>query len=249
MDPIKAQKVRAMKLYKKSDPFFQSLILHSLLALACSLFCSYSHSFPNSFYAIKHLLFNSLPNTWSWFVNPSCLFVVVNCIVVFLIGESRIMSRKQSLSPVDHVYDEYVARTRSLRGRPSTTVQEIKKQEKIVLMTMDDPKEDNANGIEDHTEVNEVLPLKEDSGDGHDEDFEECEGNVTENEIHDEEEEEKEILEEENEQEDDKEQEKEEEEEEAIGIPADELNKRVEDFIARVNKQRWLEARFLVGSY
>lgn len=150
------------------------------------------------------------------------------------------MSRKQSLSPVDHVYDEYVARTRSLRGRPSTTVQEIKKQEKIVLMTMDDPKEDNANGIEDHTEVNEVLPLKEDSGDGHDEDFEECEGNVTENEIHEEEEE--------DEQEEDKEQEKEEEEEEATWIPAEELNKRVEDFIARVNKQRWLEARFLVGS-
>ncbi|KAL6188247.1 hypothetical protein ACLB2K_039640 [Fragaria x ananassa] len=222
MDPIKAQKARAMKLYKKSDPFFKSLILHSLLALACSLFCSYSHSFPNSFYAINHLLFNSLPNTWSWFVNPSCLFVVVNCIVVFLIGESRIMSGKQSSSPVDHVYDEYVARIPSLRGRPSTTVQEIKKQEKIVLMTMDDPKEDNANGIEDRKEVDEVLPLKEDSSDGHDEDFDECEGNVTENEIHEEEEE--------DEQEEDKEQEKEEEEEEE---EAEELNKRVEDFIAK----------------
>ncbi|KAL6186301.1 hypothetical protein ACLB2K_042422 [Fragaria x ananassa] len=100
------------------------------------------------------------------------MFVVVNCIVVFLIGESRI-SGKQSSLPVDHVYDEYVARTQSLRGRPSTTVQEIKKQEKIVLMTMDDPKEDNANGIEDRKEVDEVLPLKEDSSDGHDEDFEE----------------------------------------------------------------------------
>lgn len=30
-------------------------------------------------------------------------------------------------------------------------------------------------------------------------------------------------------------------EEEELGLPADELNKRVEDFIARVNKQRLLE--------
>ena len=116
MDPIKAQKVRAMNLYKKSDPFFQSLILHSLLALACSLFCSYSYSFPDSFYTVKHLLFDSLPNTWSGLVNPGCLFVVVNCIVVLLIGESRI-SGKESSSPVEQVYDEYVARTRSLRRR------------------------------------------------------------------------------------------------------------------------------------
>ncbi|PRQ39852.1 hypothetical protein RchiOBHm_Chr4g0429751 [Rosa chinensis] len=231
MDPIKAQKVRAIKRYKKSDSFFQSLILHSLLALACSLFCSYSNSFPNSFYTIKHLLFNSLPNTWSWFVNPSCLFVVVNFIVVFLIGESRI-SGKQSSSPADQVYDEYVARTRSLRGRPSTTVQEIKKEEKIVVK-MDGPKEDNANGIEDRKEVDEV-PLKEES-DGQDEDFEECEENVIENEKNEEEEEKE--MEEEHEQ----------EEEDAVGIPAEELNKRIEDFIARVNKQRLLEARFLIN--
>lgn len=243
MDPIKAQKLRAMNLYKKSDPFFQSLILHSLIALACSLFCSYSYSFPNSFYTIKHLVFNSLPNTWSCFLNPSCLFVVVNFIVVFLIGESR-LSGKQS-SPAAEIYDEYVARAQSLRRRPSTTFQETKKEERIVV-EMDDPKEENANGIEDHKQVDEEL-LKEEN-DGHDEEFEECQEIGIENKKDEEEEEEKEKEKEKKELEHEQEQEEEqEEEEEAVGMPAEELNKRVEDFIARVNKQRWLEARFLVN--
>lgn len=230
MDPIKAQKLRAMNLYKKSDPLFQSLIIHSLIALACSLFCSYSYSFPNSFYTIKHLVFYSLPNTWSWFLNPSCLFMVVNFIVVFLIGESR-LSGKQS-SPAADIYDEYVARAQTLRRRPSTAFQE-----------MDDPKEENANGIEDHKQVDEVL-LKEEN-DGHDEDFEECEEIGIENEKDEEEEEEE--KEKEKEEEIEHELEQEQEQEEAVGMPAEELNKRVEDFIARVNKQRWLEARFLVN--
>lgn len=243
MDPIKAQKLRAMNLYKKSDPFFQSLILHSLIALACSLFCSYSYSFPNSFYTIKHLVFDSLPNTWSWFLNPSCLFVVINFIVVFLIGESRLSGQS---SPAAEIYDEYVARAQSLRRRPSTTFQEIRKEERIVV-EMDDPNDENANGIEDHKQVDDVR-LKEEN-DGHDEDFEECEEVGIENEKDDEEEEEKEKekgKEEELEHEQEQEQEQE-EEEEAVGMPAEELNKRIEDFIARVNKQRWLEARFLVN--
>ena len=34
--------------------------------------------------------------------------------------------------------------------------------------------------------------------------------------------------------------------EEESGLPPEELNRRVEEFIARVNKQRWLEAQSLV---
>lgn len=45
---------------------------------------------------------------------------------------------------------------------------------------------------------------------------------------------------------DKKDQEEEEEDEEEVGLPAQELNKRVEEFIARVNKQRWLEEKSIV---
>lgn len=37
-----------------------------------------------------------------------------------------------------------------------------------------------------------------------------------------------------------------EKEEEEAGLPAEELRKRVEEFIARVNKQRWLEGKEFV---
>ncbi|CAA6659972.1 unnamed protein product [Spirodela intermedia] len=49
----------------------------------------------------------------------------------------------------------------------------------------------------------------------------------------------------EEEEEEPEEEEEEEEEEEKNALPAEELNKRVEDFIARVNSQRSLEARLI----
>ncbi|KAE8679947.1 putative Protein HVA22 [Hibiscus syriacus] len=36
------------------------------------------------------------------------------------------------------------------------------------------------------------------------------------------------------------------EDEQVVELPAEELNKRVEEFIARVNKQRWKEAQLMV---
>lgn len=128
------------------------------------------------------------------------------------------------------MYNEYVERTRSLRA-PTSMFQE-KKEERTELPILSQ-KEDNAKILEEK----EVDETKEDKHEvDQDEDFKECEGTDEE-----EKEEEKEKKEEEIEQE-------KKEEEEAAGIPAEELNKRVEAFIARVNKQRSLEARFLVCS-
>ncbi|KAH0991957.1 hypothetical protein GBA52_003440 [Prunus armeniaca] len=175
----------------------------------------------------------SLPNSWSGFFNPRCLFIVVNFIVVFLIGESRLSGRQSS--PANEMYNEYVERTRSLRA-PISMFQE-KKEERTVLAILSQ-KEDNAKILEEK----EVDETKEDKHeDDQDEDFKECEGT-------DEEEKEEEKEKKVEKKEEEIEQEKEEEEEEAAGIPAEELNKRVEAFIARVNKQRSLEARFLVCS-
>ncbi|KAM0962225.1 hypothetical protein ACFX13_021809 [Malus domestica] len=233
MDQIKAEKLRAMKCYKKkqnynkSNQFLYSLIVHALIAVTCSLLCSYSYSFP-SLHTIKHLLFISLPNSWSGFINPKCLFIVVNFIVVFLIGESRLSSGKQS-SPVTEMYNEYVERSRNLR-RPLSTFRE-KKEERTLPEMLNPINKGNAESIEDK----EVDEGKQDDKHDHDhdeEDFKECGEN-------DEEEKEEEKME-------GKMEEKEEREEDEALMPAEELNKRVEDFIARVNKQRWLEARYLV---
>ncbi|KAM1859776.1 hypothetical protein ACFX13_012032 [Malus domestica] len=250
MDPIKAEKLRAMKCHKKKQTYYNnnsqflySLFVHSLIAVTCSLLCSYSYSFP-SLYTIKHLLFMSLPNFCSGFINPKCLFIVVNFIIVFLIGESRLSGGKQ-LSPVTEMYNEYIERSQILR-RPPSTFQE-KKEERTVPEKLNPIKEGNVESNEDK----EVDEGKEDDDQDHEEeeDFKEC-GDNDEEEREEEkgvekEEEKKEETEEEKDEEK-KEEIEEEREEEKAGIPAEELNKRVEDFIARVNKQRWLEARFLV---
>lgn len=241
MDPIKGEKLRAMKSYKKQNDsqIFYSLIVHLLIAIACCLLCSYSHWFP-SLYTAKHLLFMSLPNSWSGFFNPRCLFIVVNFIVVFLIGESRLSGRQSS--PANEMYNEYVERTRSLRA-PISMFQE-KKEERTVLAILSQ-KEDNAKILVEK----EVDETKEDEHeDDQDEDFKECEGTDEEEKEEENEKKEEEKKVEKKEEEIEQEKEEEEEEEEAAGIPAEELNKRVEAFIARVNKQRSLEARFLVCS-
>lgn len=119
-----------------------------------------------------------------------------------------------------------------------------KKEERTVLAILSQ-KEDNAKILVEK----EVDETKEDEHeDDQDEDFKECEGTDEEEKEEENEKKEEEKKVEKKEEEIEQEKEEEEEEEEAAGIPAEELNKRVEAFIARVNKQRSLEARFLVCS-
>ncbi|WRX15817.1 protein of unknown function DUF4408 - like 3 [Theobroma cacao] len=239
MDPVKAEKFQAMNKYRKSDQFLYNLILHLLAGLACSLFFSYAFSFPPLCSSMKHFFLISLPCIWSSFSNPKCLFVVVNVIVIFLVGESRFTGTNSS--PAGDIYNEYIERSRSLRGVPVSTPQEKTRQEKRV------------EEVEKEAESKQVVNRGDDK-----EVKEEDEELVEVKEVmkSDEKEEEKEVEVKEQDrvvqetygvaaEEAYAEKEKDTVEEEA-GLPAEELNKRVEQFIARVNKQRWLEAQLLV---
>lgn len=225
---MKAEKDRAMNSYINKSNFLHNLILHSLTALTCSLLFSYPYWFPCLCFSMKHFLFISLPNISAFFVNPKCLFIVVNVIVVFLIGESKLVGSNSS--PVDELRDEYVERSRSLRGHYSgtTTLQEMRKEERssestLIISTTGYRREEigeeeerklrKKNFIEDGT-VNRI----------------EC----------------KEVKEEEKEEVVKAEGDDEEGEEEDGLMPAEELKKRAEEFIARVNKQMWLEAKLFV---
>ncbi|KAF3432387.1 hypothetical protein FNV43_RR27127 [Rhamnella rubrinervis] len=161
-------------------------------------------------------LFMSLPSIWSSFFNPKCLFVVVNVIVVFLVGESKFLGSSHS-SPATDIYSEYLERSQSLKGQrrqsSSTTFQEKKEDKNLkldeyysaVVERVDDIKEVEAK----EDEVDEFEDCKEDDGD---------ENNIV-----------------------DDHHQQERDGEEEVGLPAEELKRRVEDFIARVNKQRRLE--------
>ncbi|XAR48204.1 hypothetical protein NMG60_11030946 [Bertholletia excelsa] len=206
MDPTKAEKLRAMKSYKKSQ-LFNGLILHSSTALVCTLLSSYL--FPLPWYSFKHLVFSSLPNlNKSSFISPSCLLILGNAIVIFLIAESKLSGSKNP-SPVMEIYDEYDERTRRIR-EVSTLPRKNEAQE--------------LEKIEYECVVKEKEEVELEDVDG---------GN---NEIGKEEKGEKEEIEERG---------KEKEEEEETGLKEKEFNKRVEDFIARVKRQRWVEARLI----
>ncbi|KAJ4710791.1 Zinc finger E-box-binding homeobox 1 [Melia azedarach] len=186
-------KLLAMKNQKKGY-FIYNLMIYSLTGLACSLFCCYPYWFSSLSCSIKQFLFIHFPYIFSSFCNPKWLFIIANVIIVFLVGESNLMSSSANSSPANDFYDEYVERCRRIRGTASTFPE--KKEEK---------KPHERQRVD---EVKEVIKAKEASVEG--------------------------------------EEEKERDGEEEAGLPTEELNKRVEEFIARVNKQRWLEARSLV---
>jgi hypothetical protein len=174
---------------------------------------------------MKNFLFTSLPNISSFFVNPKCLFIVVNVIVVFLVGESKIVSSNSS--PVNELYDKQVEMSQSLRG--NSTLEEGK--ERKMEMNSDaydgcSKRNQSLKGdstlLEKKEERKLEMNLMEDSVDR-------IAG--------------KEMKKEDVKVDDDDDDDGEGEEE---GLPAEELNKRADEFIARVNKQIWLEAKLLV---
>ncbi|KAH8512935.1 hypothetical protein Peur_056838 [Populus x canadensis] len=234
MDTIsKAKKLQAMHSLKTQ--FYYNLMFLSFLALTCSLLFSFPLWFPSLCSTMKLFLSLSIPNKFSSFFSPKCLFILVNVIVVFLVGESRFVGSHSS--PVGEIYDEYVERSWSLRGVSAhqdkaeesklevnlvdqeTTVQdkEVVLKEEVAELTNKGDKEVAVKEEEDG-EANELT--SKGKKDAHEE-----------VKVKEDRHEEKEIS----------------EEEEESGLPPEELNRRVEEFIARVNKQRWLQAQLLVS--
>ncbi|KAJ8759223.1 hypothetical protein K2173_006683 [Erythroxylum novogranatense] len=160
----------------------------------------------------------------SSFFCPKWLFIVVNVIVVYLVGESKLLgSPTYSCSSSAEIYEEYVERSKSFRrssvsSRPQTT-----EQSKLELNLVE-----NRPVFVDEKEEGILLPAED------------------KHQVPEEEQEEEE-KEKDREVEEDCEEQEEKVGEEEIGLPADELNKRVEEFIARINKQRWLEEKLLVS--
>ncbi|KAL3511468.1 hypothetical protein ACH5RR_030869 [Cinchona calisaya] len=211
MDSIKAQKIQAMKNYKKAQ-FVYNLIVYSLTAFLSIFFYLYMFWFTS----MKPFFSIFIPNIYSFILSPKFLFVVGNVIFLFLVGESKVRS---SSSPAAEIYYEYVQRSRSL-GERSMRIEHKKKERKLA--------------VEMHTSIRKFKSV----------DAMSCAYNL-------ENEKEKEILEHTNYKnciEADVVKvvdpvEKEEEEEKLTVLANDDLNRRVEEFIARVNRQRRLEER------
>ncbi|KAH7834264.1 hypothetical protein Vadar_014380 [Vaccinium darrowii] len=222
MDPINTQKLQSTKNYKKFK-FLSALFLHSVLALIRTLFCSYTFWFPllcssiNSFSFVSLLNFNK-----SFFFNPKFLYIVGNAIIVFLIGESKLLN--SSSSPATEI-NNGESKLSNPSSSPATEIYNECVQKSFELSRQMEKNEEQNLGIK---------IVREDSVKMIEKDAEEREEEAEESGLETEEEEEESGLE----------TEEREEEEEESGLETEELNKRVEDFIARVKRQRLAEARF-----
>ncbi|KAJ7957522.1 Zinc finger E-box-binding homeobox 1 [Quillaja saponaria] len=201
-------------------------ILHCFIALTCFLL-SYAYWFPSN-----HFVFVYVPNMWASLLKPKCLFIVVNVIVVLLVGESKFVNSHAS-SRRTEIYDEYVERRQNMRGEYYiNTVQEMKiniTKENVKIVEHDHEevvqKKEVKEVVMEH-DHQEIVPKKEVKEVVMEHDHQEV---VQRKEV-------KEVVkvgdvgnEDQGREGDD-------------GLPAEELNKRVEEFIARVNRQRRLEA-------
>ncbi|KAL0385320.1 UNVERIFIED_CONTAM: hypothetical protein Sradi_2926300 [Sesamum radiatum] len=215
---IKEGKIhRAVKNYKRAK-FLYNLVLYSLTSLITCVFVSY----PFWSLFMKYSL-SSLPNDISFLLNDKSFFVVGNLIVFILVGESR-LKRQLCSSPAPDIYDEYVAISRSCYHKV------IKPEEadgSMQTLNIEEKKHGNVEEkICNEDKKKEMRVCK--SRMHHEEKKKEMRVCKSEGEI---------VIK--------KGKSKGKKEDEELYIPRDELNKRVEAFIARVNKQRLLEAKLV----
>lgn len=222
MDTVQIEKLVAMRRYAKKQLLISSLIQYSLQASVLGLFLSSPSWLPKLYCAAKLLL--------SATMGPKCLFILSNIIILFLVGESKI-----SRPPPGErdAYEECAARSRGIRGCVESGAGDDQREESAVedQYHVEECRErDIVEVVEEEKVVAAVVvdEEREKGGVGEEEEEDERErGGVGE--------EERESEEVDGE-----------EEEEERGLPAEELKRRVEDFIAKVNMQRRLEAMMII---
>ncbi|KAK1433941.1 hypothetical protein QVD17_10859 [Tagetes erecta] len=207
MDPLRihAYKIHAIKKHKRQQ-FVGTILLYSLTALACTLFCSSPLWYPPFCATFNVIFFLTIPKICSFFFTSKVLFIVGNLIVIFLVGESKfITSKSKADNYSDICYDKFKCKItkprvsspkKAKKGRGHTACPlELYDEEKIVEIRSDE--EMLIKCCKGDVRMFEKLKL-ESLEMGYDEE----------------------------------------------SLPAEELNKLADDFIARVNRQRKLEAEF-----
>ncbi|XP_078171752.1 uncharacterized protein LOC144565786 [Carex rostrata] len=206
------------------DPF-RSLVKYSLRVLMLGFFLSSLTWVPQVYHFFIIFFSVSLPKIISMAVAPKSLFIVSNLIVIFLFGESKLGKCTKNdeydcmIGNEKVEYFEVERKMLSYEISKETDHVEIIQENKEVEVVEVVEERD----IVDIVDKKEIIMIQEDGEEGE----RECE--------------EMEMREDE--------EEMEREEEEMEEWPAEEFNKRVEDFIAKFNMQIRLEARMAISCY
>lgn len=231
MDPIKLEKIRAMNKYKRSH-FMQALFHYCVTALSLTLLISKSAWFHSLVSGVNAFFLVTLPDIGSYVIQPKIMFVVCNVIVIILVGESKCVSCPNPTSQSWDMYDEYVReKKKAMRGQFCMQI-----TEKLEAIQTENLILDNNTGIAhaspSHVEVSEKKKGWDDEMGDELETWEDAR----------------------EEEEDDGKKGSQvvvrgvEDKEKSGTIPAvDELNTRIEAFLARVNEQRRMEAKLLAA--
>ncbi|KAK4399045.1 hypothetical protein Sango_1380000 [Sesamum angolense] len=205
-----------MKAYMKGDNF----VLYSLTSFVTCLFFSYSFWFPT----MKHVLF-LLRSYISLCCNAKCFFIVGNLIILVLVRESRAAKSSHPCLASD-TYDEYVARSGSLRKVNSDVLVEKKEEDGAAQsVTVEEKIHVHVRNASDGEKERQMRVCQTTHHEEKKSGMRACKSEVWgESEI-------------------EKWRKANGEKEDQPVLPQDELNKRVEAFIARVNKQRLFEAK------
>lgn len=195
----------------------QSCVKASLLALGL---LSLATSLPHLYSCLRTFLVVSLPSVASAVTAPKCLFVFSNIIVVFLVGECKLSHGGKS----PDIGDDDVLNDQRQEQEEEFHQEELVMETALgaLVVTGASEQEEEGNMAVVQEEEGSLVVLQEGH---HVVQMDQDEGSIMEVRVGF-------TLE---------------EEEESSGLPAaDELNRRVEDFIARFNMERQLEARMLV---
>ncbi|KAF0888562.1 hypothetical protein E2562_014769 [Oryza meyeriana var. granulata] len=202
---------------------------------------------PHMYSCIKMFFLVSVPSAASTLATPKCLFIFSNIIVIFLANESK-LSEEESFteSPSNHGADDAM-RFRVEAFTPATKENDVivnhvaegnssEEQEESMVIVRDnslqqldqcervDASSSKFVAKESRGDNDNFVVAKVNVDDEQGEEVEELGGAISGDKVIEEE-----VI-----------------EEEDVGLPTDELNRRVEDFIARFNMERQIEARMLV---
>ncbi|KAM0044389.1 hypothetical protein Hdeb2414_s0010g00352641 [Helianthus debilis subsp. tardiflorus] len=227
MDPLRMHAYKAQAIKKhKAQQLLNDFILYSLTTLACTSFCSSPLWYPPFCATFNVFFFFSLPKITSFFFTSKVLFIVLNLIVIFLLGESKFFA-SMSKAYNDVYHNKYECK-RLDQLQVVTPSKDGPKQKMQVEIFDSKTSEEN-----DHEEFFELCNDEETCESRVDQMVESC-GNVEE-ELSCSEQKEKVV---------------EEGKREGSGgdgdvsLPAEEFNKLVDDFIAKIKRQRTIEDEF-----